>query len=108
MTIENLGTHDDIALEQDDAELLFSADDRVRFGRRWRDIQERFIDDPHQSVESADRLVVDMMDQIGDRIAAHRSALARRRDEGEGTAETEDLRLAIRQYRALFHRLLSA
>jgi hypothetical protein len=108
MTIRNLGADDDVALEQNDAELLFSADDRVRFGRRWRDIQERFIDDPHQSVESADRLVVDMMDHIGDRIAAHRSALTRQHDEGEGMSETEDLRLAIRQYRTLFHRLLSA
>ena len=107
MTIENLGTTDDIVLEQDDAELLFSADDRIRFGRRWRDVQSRFIDDPSQAVESADRLVVDMMDHIGDRIAAHRSALARERD-SEGPAETEDLRLAIRRYRTLFHRLLSA
>ena len=107
MTIENLETHDDNALEHDDAELLFSADDRIRFGRRWRDIQSCFIDDPRQAVDSADTLVVDMMDHIGDRIAAHRSALTRQRD-GEGTADTEDLRLAIRRYRALFHRLLSA
>jgi hypothetical protein len=107
MTIRHLGTDDDIALEQDDAELLFSADDRIRFGRRWRDVQSRFVDDPRHAVESADTLVVDMMDHIGDRIAAHRSALTRQRD-GEGTAETEDLRLAIQRYRALFHRLLSA
>jgi hypothetical protein len=107
MTIENLETDDDIALEQDDAELLFSADDKIRFGRSWRDIQSRFIDDPRLAVESADRLVVDMMDHIGDRIATHRTALTRQRD-AEGTADTEDLRLAIRRYRALFHRLLSA
>ena len=107
MTIENLGTDDDIVVEQDDSELLFSADDRIRFGRRWRDIQGRFIDDPAQAVELADNLVVDMMDHIGDRIAGHRSALSRQRD-GEGGTETEDLRQAIRRYRALVHRLLSA
>lgn len=107
MTIKNVGTDDDIAIEQDDAELLFSADDRLRFGRRWRDIQSRFVDDPSQAVESADRLVVDMTDHIADRIATHRSALTRQRD-GKGTAETEELRLAIRRYRALFHRMLSA
>ena len=106
MTTKDLAT-EDIVVEQDDAELLFGADDRIRFGRRWRDVQSRFIDDPRGAVELADSLVVDMMDHIGDRIAAHRSALARRRD-GEGTADTEDLRLAIRRYRALFHRLLSA
>lgn len=107
MTTSNLETDDDLVLEQDDAELLFSADDRIRFDRRWLDIQSRFIDDPRQAVESADTLVVDMMDHIGDRIAAHRSALSRQRD-GEDAAETEDLRQAIRRYRALFHRLLSA
>lgn len=107
MTTRNLGTDNEIVLDQDDAELLFSSDDRIRFGRRWRDVQSRFIDDPRQAVESADSLVVDMMDHIADRIAAHRSALTRQRD-GEGTTDTEDLRLAMRRYRALFHRLLSA
>ena len=104
MTIENVRTDDDIVLEQDDSELLFSADDRLRFGRRWRDVQSRFIDDPREAVELADHLVVEMMDHIGDRIADHRSALTRERD----GAETEDLRQAVRRYRALFHRLLSA
>jgi hypothetical protein len=108
VTIRNIETDgNDIVLEHDDAELLFSSDDRIRFGRRWRDIQSLFVDDPRQAVESADHLVVDMTDHIADRVAAHRSALARERA-GERTAETEDLRQAIRRYRTLFHRLLSA
>jgi hypothetical protein len=103
-----LGT-DDIRVEPHDPELLLRSEERVRFDRRWRDIQSRFIDDPRQAVQSADRLVVDVLDHLADRVATHRAALARQRDgEGERTADTEDLRLAMQRYRTLFQRLLAS
>lgn len=103
---ETSGTGD-ITIEADDTELLFRSEDRIRFNRRWRDLQSHFIDDPRQAVDSADRLLVDVMDHLADRVVAHRWGLAQPSD-GNGTADTEDLRLAMQRYRALCHRLLSA
>ena len=97
---------DSVSVEHDGADLLFSPEDRVRFGQRWTEIQGRFVDDPREAVASADDLVTEMMDRIGDRLAECRTGgqgLA-----GEGEVETEDLRLATQRYRAFFHRLLSA
>ena len=97
---------DSVSVEHDGADQLFSSEDRVRFGQRWTEIQGRFVDDPRDAVASADDLVTEMMDRIGDRLAECRTGgqgLA-----GEGEAETEDLRLATQRYRAFFNRLLSA
>ena len=101
-----VGESDAVSVEQDGADLLFSPEDRTRFGQRWTDIQSRFVDDPRDAVASADDLVAEMMDCIGDRLAERRSVLGEELA-GEGEAETEDLRLATQRYRAFFHRLLS-
>ena len=97
---------DPVSVEQDNADLLFSPEDRMRFGQRWIDIQSRFVDDPHDAVASADDLVGEMMERIGDRLADRRNALSQELA-GEGEAKTEDLRLATQRYRAFFNRLLS-
>jgi hypothetical protein len=97
---------DSVSVEHDGADLLFSPEDRVRFGQRWTEIQGRFVDDPRDAVASADDLVTEMMDRIGDRLAECRTG--GQGLTGEGEAETEDLRLATQRYRAFFHRLLSA
>ena len=97
---------DALSVEQDDADQLFSPEDRTRFNQRWTDIQSRFVDDPREAVASADDLVAEMMDRIGDRLAERRSALGQELA-GEGEAETEDLRLATQRYRVFFQRLLS-
>ncbi len=97
---------DSVSVEHDEADLLFSPEDRVRFGQRWTEIQSRFVDDPHDAVESAEDLVTEMMDRIGDRLAECRTG--GRELAGKGETETEDLRLATQRYRAFFHRLLSA
>ena len=97
---------DSVSVEHDGADQLFSPEDRVRFDQRWTEIQGRFVDDPRDAVASADDLVTEMMDRIGDRLAECRTGgkgLA-----GEGEVETEDLRLATQRYRAFFNRLLSA
>lgn len=78
----------------------------MRFGQRWTDIQSRFVDDPRDAVASADDLVAEMVDRIGDRLAERRSVLGQELT-GDGETETEDLRLATQRYRAFFHRLLS-
>lgn len=97
---------DAVSVDHDGEDLLLSPEDRLRFGQHWTDIQSRFVDDPGDAVASADDLVAEVMDCIGDRLAERRSVLGQGLA-GEGEAETEDLRLATQRYRAFFHRLLS-
>jgi hypothetical protein len=100
------------------------ADDRVRFVRRWDEVQARFVDDPEAAVADAQNLVDEVMGArgypVGDIqrqqedvsvenpgvVNHYRRAreIARRNDAGE--ASTEDLRLAMQHYRTLFESLL--
>jgi hypothetical protein len=94
------------------------------FGREWRRIQSRFVDDPDGAVGEADQLVTQVMIARGypledfERRAAdlsvdhpvvvqnYRTArtLALRRQRGE--ADTEEMRQAVVNYRALVDELL--
>ena len=101
-----------------------SADDRVRYVRRWDEVQARFVDDPNAAVGDAQHLVDEVMEArgypVGDIqrqqedvsvespgvVGHYRRAreIARRNDAGQ--ASTEDLRLAMQHYRTLFESLL--
>ncbi len=94
------------------------------FARQWQQIQGRFVDDPNGAVEAADHLVAQVMAARGyplddfETRAADLSvdhprvvenyrtarAVAIRREQGH--AETEELRQAVVNYRALFQDLL--
>ncbi|MFE9045600.1 hypothetical protein ACFY9F_23635 [Streptomyces sp. NPDC012421] len=76
------------------------------FVRRWHEVQGRFVDDPRQAVHAADALVGDVMKTLTDTFARHRHTLEGQWSQGL-EADTESLRLALCQYRALFQRLLS-
>ena len=97
---------------------------RERYREAWRKVQERFVDEPGDAVGEADHLVTDVMrdrgypmddfeqraadvsvdhpDVVENYRAAHRISEASER----GDATTEDLRQAMRHYRALFEDLL--
>jgi hypothetical protein len=101
-----------------------SPDVRERFIESWREVQTRFVDDPADAVTRADALVASVMSERGypmddfERRAADisvdhpqvverfRSAhgIAEKNERGEAT--TEDLRQAIKHYRALFEELV--
>jgi hypothetical protein len=101
-----------------------SPDARERFLDSWRQLQTQFVDDPAGSVTRADALIASIMSERGypvddfERRAAdisvdhpqvverYRSAhgIAQKNDRGEAT--TEDLRQAIKHYRALFEELV--
>jgi len=98
--------------------------DADRYAASWRTVQARFVDDPRSAIAEADTLVQELMHSrgfpVGDfeqRVAdisvdhasvvehyrtAHASALASEL----GKTTTEDLRQAVRHYRALFEDLL--
>lgn len=73
---------------------------------QWTAIQTNFIDEPRQSVKDADALVASASKQISEAFASQRSLLEKQWGEGDQIS-TEELRLALQQYRSFFSRLLS-
>ena len=85
---------------------LLSDRDADVFLDRWREVQARFVDDPQAAVRDADSLVAELMRSLAERFAEQRTALEDQWNSG-GQPETEQLRLALQEYRSFFHRLLS-
>lgn len=85
---------------------LFVSHESEDFRHRWNDIQTGFVDEPRQAVERADELVASAIKRLAEIFATERSSLEEQWARG-GDASTEDLRLALRRYRAFFDRLLS-
>jgi hypothetical protein len=101
-----------------------SPEARERYQAFWTRVQSEFVDDPPGAVASADQLVGSVMSERGypmddfeqrvDDISVdhpqvverYRSAHGIARKNEEGQATTEDLRQAIKHYRALFEDLL--
>jgi hypothetical protein len=75
--------------------------------KRWEEIQTRFVDEPRESVEAADGLVAEVIQQLASKFAEERSKLESQWQAGT-EASTEDLRLAMQHYRNFFQRLLAA
>ncbi|WP_314244618.1 hypothetical protein [Streptomyces sp. DSM 40907] len=99
------GEQDESAQEPDTAPLL-GAQQAEGLRTRWQEIQQGFVDDPKQSVLAADGLVAEVMQLLATTFADHKQGLESQWHRGEEVA-TEDLRLALRQYRSFFDRLLS-
>jgi hypothetical protein len=96
-----------------------------RFATEWRVVQEKFVDDPRGAVGEADRLVHRTMqargypiarefeDRAADLSVEHAGVVEHYRvahdiagRDGRNAASTEELRLAMTHYRALFEDLL--
>lgn len=71
----------------------------------WRAIQGKFVDDPRGSVADAQALVDDLIQQVVRGFAEHSASLDLQWST-EPTVSTEQLRLCLQQYRALFTQLL--
>jgi glutathione S-transferase len=76
------------------------------FAERWQEIQASFVDRPQEAVQEADALVADLMQRITTTFAAERERLEKQWAEGDDVS-TEDLRVALTNYRSFFGRLLS-
>jgi len=99
-------------------------DTRLRFADEWRDLQERFLDQPAQAADAADTLVTRVMEARGypmrdfdaqaelisvdhpDTVENYRLAHAVQQRALTQQASTEDLREALLRYRSLFSELL--
>ncbi|MFI7124437.1 hypothetical protein ACIBQ1_02010 [Nonomuraea sp. NPDC050153] len=85
--------------------VLFDQDpDQVQ--ARWRDLQTSFVDDPGESVRRADGLVGEVVDALTSSLTSRTDALRDRWKDAEA-AGTEQLRLALRDYRSVLERLLA-
>jgi hypothetical protein len=114
MTEQRLHTDDlvnddaDEPLARDDSlDPLFDSGRADELRGKWRDVQARFVDDPRSTVEQADALVAELLDELARAFSSARSNLERQWSEGEDVS-TEDLRLTLRRYRSFFERLLAA
>jgi hypothetical protein len=85
---------------------LFSQDESKELYAKWDAIQVGFVDEPRQAVERADSLVAGAMKRLAEVFAEERARLEGQWDRGDSVS-TEELRLALRRYRAFFGRLLS-
>ncbi len=92
--------------EQEKLAPLFDMDAAQKFRTRWLAIQSKFVDDPGDSVKQADDLVADVVEQITRSFADRRGTLEKQWN-GGGKPSTEDLRIALKQYRSFFERLLA-
>jgi hypothetical protein len=84
---------------------LLAGDEAGELRERWENIQVGFVDEPRSAVEQADHLVAQTMQRLAETFAKERENLEHQWDRG-GEASTEDLRLALRRYRAFFGRLM--
>lgn len=64
---------------------------------RWSKIQVSFVKDPHAAVAEADALIGEIVEARRKAFDEHRASLTGRWRETE--ADTEDLRLVLRDYR---------
>jgi hypothetical protein len=87
--------------DRDSLEPLFPAELAQEFRRGWDAVQIGFVDDPRQAVQKADELVHQVLHNLTEAFTGERSRI-----EVQG-AQTEDLRVALRRYRAFLHRLLA-
>ena len=99
--------------------------DRLRFAVEWRDLQERFLDEPAESADAADALITRVMEARGypmkdfdtqaellsvdhpETVENYRLAHAVQLRSQAQQASTEELREALLRYRSLFDELLS-
>jgi hypothetical protein len=97
---------------------------RLRFAGEWRDLQERFLDQPAEAADAADILITRVMEARGypmrdfdaqaelvsvdhpDTVGNYRLAHAVQQRSQTQQASTEDLREALLRYRSLFDELL--
>jgi hypothetical protein len=86
---------------------LFNPELAGQFRSRWDAVQIGFVDDPKSAVQQADELVAQVMTSLAESFAKERSGLEKVMGDTDGSASTENLRMALRRYRSFFQRLLS-
>jgi hypothetical protein len=85
---------------------LLPHDCAADFRLRWDRIQTGFVDEPRTAVQQADELVTETINRLAENFAAARRQLEDQWASGDNVS-TEDLRVALKKYRAFFEKLLA-
>jgi hypothetical protein len=91
--------------DHDERSPLLAENLASEFQERWEQSQRTFVDEPRQSVQEADELVADVIQQLAYQFSEERRSLEEQWGRGEDVS-TEDLRLSLQRYRSFFNRLL--
>ncbi|WBB54787.1 hypothetical protein [Verrucosispora sp. WMMD573] len=86
------------------AATLFDDATAQGFRDRWRDVQLRFVDDPRAAAGEAQSLVEEAMEALSAALTEHRNKLGGWQE--AGSSDTEQLRVAVREYRDFLDRVL--
>lgn len=86
------------------AATLFDDATAQGFRDRWRDVQLRFVDDPRAATGEAQSLVDEAMQALSAALAEHKNKLGGWQE--AGSTDTEQLRVAVREYRDFLDRVL--
>jgi hypothetical protein len=87
------------------AAAFFAVDEADAFRSRWRDVQLRFVDDPHAAAGEAQGLVTEAVEALTAALTAQRDELGGWTN--AGPEDTEQLRMVVRRYRDLLDRVLA-
>ena len=85
---------------------LFPSAQCQSLGDEWQSIQAGFVDEPRASVQKADALVKKTVGILESSFAEMHNSLERNWEKDKEVS-TEDLRVALQNYRSFFQRLLS-
>ncbi|MFT9790532.1 hypothetical protein ACMZ5E_30460 [Streptomyces rhizosphaericola] len=85
---------------------LFAAEQREKFDARIHQAVAGFVENPRQAVQEADAAFDDVVAGLTEALAERSRLLRADRDGGKSEAGTEDLRIALQQYRDLTERLV--
>lgn len=89
-----------------EATALIPHDESDKFELELQHAVAGFVDGPRAAVEEADHLVEDLVGRLTDAMAQRRRTLRTSWQAADEQADTEQLRLALRDYRELAERLL--
>jgi hypothetical protein len=98
-----------ISADSPDRELgpeLVPQGDRDKLTLRLQQALGAFVDSPRQAVEEADAILDEAATRFTDTLAERRRVLRTGWQDPDTDAQTEELRLALRQYREITERLL--
>jgi hypothetical protein len=96
--------HKPQAFEEQLSPLLLEADEIEDFKRRWPEIKATFVDDPRDSVQLADQMLIQVTELIARRVGEERARLESEWN-GRNDVTTEDLRQSLHRYQVFFDRL---
>ncbi|NUW34511.1 hypothetical protein HTZ77_24160 [Nonomuraea sp. SMC257] len=88
------------------ADIVLFDRDPAEVQARWRELQAGFVDDPGDAVKRADGLVGEVVEELTSALTSRTGEL-RQRWSGSDDHDTEQLRLALREYRTVLERLLA-